>query len=210
MEGQQKQTQKKRRRFPWMRAIVALVAFLLLSAAAILFILSAGHVITGDWSVVMPIIFTVIGLLIPLGQWLFPISSEAPSNPPQSPSLAEPATQNEQTKPPTTIWSVPQDSIVLIKSSNPSNKGFGTGFVIHRDKDASYILTCARVLVDVLRDAGGQTLAIVDGCSATVVASGAEDGIDLAVLKVEGLLDKIPLGLRSSGKIGSNYSGPLK
>ena len=110
MEGQQKQTQKKRRRFPWKRAIAALVVSLLLAAAAMLLIvstLSTEHVSADYRLVAIPIIFTVIGQLIPLYQWLFPISPEAPSNPPQSPSLAEPAIQNEQTKQPTTIWNVP-------------------------------------------------------------------------------------------------------
>src|SRR5260370_6303203 len=107
MEGQQKQTRKKRRRFPWKRAIAALVVSLLLSTAAILLILSTlstEHLSADYRLVVIPILFTVIGQLIPLYQWPFPISLQAPSNPLQSPSPAEPATQNAQNKKPTTTW----------------------------------------------------------------------------------------------------------
>ncbi len=89
MEGQQKQTKKKRRPFPWIRAIAALVTSLLLSALAILLILSTVHVIAAYWLVVIPIIFTVFGQLLPLWQWLFPVSAEA---------------KDDQ---PTTIWNVP-------------------------------------------------------------------------------------------------------
>ncbi len=119
MEGQHKQIQKKRRRFPWIRAIVALVVSLLLSFAVILLILSTAHISAEYWLVVIPIIFTMIGQLIPLYSWLFPISAEAKEESPSLPPtplevkvslplpLAEPATQNEQTKPSTSLWNVP-------------------------------------------------------------------------------------------------------
>lgn len=82
MQGQQRQTQQKRRRFPWIRAIATLLVSLLLSTAAILLLLSIEHVIADYWLVVIPIIFTVIGQLIALGQWLFPISNEAKNETP--------------------------------------------------------------------------------------------------------------------------------
>ncbi len=91
MEGQQ--TQRKRR-FLWKRAIVALLVSLLICAGAILLILSNEHVIAAYWLVVIPVIFTVIALLIPLYQWLFPL--ETPSDPSQSPSLAKIAAQSKQ------------------------------------------------------------------------------------------------------------------
>ncbi len=116
---EEQQIQKKRRRFPWKRAIAALVISLLLSAAAILLLLSTGHFIADYWLAVIPAIFAVTVQLIPLGQWLFPISPEVSSDPlapPPTPvevkvslalPLAEPAAQNEQSKQPTNIWNVP-------------------------------------------------------------------------------------------------------
>jgi hypothetical protein len=89
-----------------------------------------------------------------------------------------------------------QDSVILITSSVPDNNRFGTGFVIHRDKRATYLLTCAHVV----RDVGGQDTVKAGGSTAIVIASGEEDGLDLAILRVEGLLDKSPLQLHASGE----------
>ena len=110
MEEQQKQTQKKRR-FPWVRAGITLLISSLIAAATLLIILSTGRVIAGYWYVVIPVLFSAIGLLIPLYQWLFPISNEVPTpvevKVSLAPSSAELTTQNEQTKQPVTIWNIP-------------------------------------------------------------------------------------------------------
>lgn len=94
-----------------------------------------------------------------------------------------------------------QDSVILITSSAPNNSRFGTGFVIYRDEQATYLLTCAHVV----RDVGGLDQVEADGRRATVIASGEADGIDLSVLRVEGLFDKPPLGLCVSGEKGSPF-----
>jgi tetratricopeptide (TPR) repeat protein len=88
-----------------------------------------------------------------------------------------------------------QNSVVLVTSSNPDIADFGTGFVIHRDDQAAYVLTCAHN-VDVV---GGQATVEVSSIQARVVALGSEDGIDLAVLRVTGL-DKVPLSLSVAGE----------
>jgi hypothetical protein len=41
-----------------------------------------------------------------------------------------------------------QTSIILITSSEPTNGSFGTGFIIHKDEQAVYLLTCAHVVED--------------------------------------------------------------
>ncbi len=106
MQGQQRQTQQKRRRFPWIRTITALLITFLLSATAIVLILSIGHVFPGYWLVVIPVFFIVTGQLISLAQWMFPFSTgtkaDTPSSPPTPfevkvslvPPIVEPATQN--------------------------------------------------------------------------------------------------------------------
>ncbi|QFS52113.1 trypsin-like peptidase domain-containing protein [Nostoc sphaeroides] len=74
--------------------------------------------------------------------------------------------------------------IVLISGKTRDN--IGTGFVIHQDKSFSYIVTCAHVVYDV----GGKEDIKVANKDATVVAYGWEngnDGVDLAVIKVEKL-----------------------
>lgn len=84
------------------------------------------------------------------------------------------------------------DSIVLITSSEPNrSRDFGTGFIIHRDEQAVYLLTCAHVV----RDVGGAEKVMAGGLPATVIASGEKEGFDLAVLQVEGLWDKPRLTL---------------
>ncbi len=46
-----------RRHLPWKRLATAAVALLLLSAAALLWILNTEHRIQGDWSNILPVIF---------------------------------------------------------------------------------------------------------------------------------------------------------
>jgi Trypsin-like peptidase domain len=87
-------------------------------------------------------------------------------------------------------------SITLIRSSNSPCTTFGTGFSVYCEGQATYITTCAHVVDDILseiRDKGGSITAV--DAKATLVTSGFQDGkgIDLAVLRVEGLLDHPPL-----------------
>ncbi len=95
----------------------------------------------------------------------------------------------------------PVVSAVLITSSVPDNNYFGTGFVIHQDEDGTYLLTCAHVVQDV----GGPDEVVAGGNKASIVASGAEDGTDLAVLRTEGLRDKLPLPLNSKASRGQRF-----
>jgi hypothetical protein len=89
------------------------------------------------------------------------------------------------------------DSIVLITSSESSrSRDFGTGFVIHKEARAVYLLTCAHVV----RDVGGSEKVIAGGIPATVIASGEKQGFDLAVLQVEELWDKPQLSLCTSAE----------
>ena len=67
MEGQQR-IQKERMGFPWLRTIVALLVSLLIAAALLLAIFSTGRIIAGYWLAIIPIIFSAIGVFIPLGQ----------------------------------------------------------------------------------------------------------------------------------------------
>lgn len=91
-----------------------------------------------------------------------------------------------------------QDSIVLITSTDSKNSRFGSGFIIHKSRAGTFILTCAHVV----RDVGGVDKALVNGLPASIASSGDEKGIDLAVLKVEGLWQNLPLSLKGGGKAG--------
>lgn len=89
------------------------------------------------------------------------------------------------------------DSVILITSSTASaNRNFGTGFVLDKDEHKTYLLTCAHVVKDV----GGAEQIRANGLPATVIASGEDNGFDLAVLRVEGLLDKPRLNLCAIGE----------
>jgi hypothetical protein len=94
-----------------------------------------------------------------------------------------------------------ENSIVIITSSNPIESSFGTGFIIHRDQHGTYVLTCAHVVKDV----GGPENVKARHISASLVALGSEDDIDLAVLCIDGLFDKPLLHLSSSGKTGDKF-----
>jgi tetratricopeptide (TPR) repeat protein len=95
-------------------------------------------------------------------------------------------------------------SVVLITSRDPKlqEKGtFGTGFVVHRSDEATYVLTCAHVV----RDVGGKDTVLAGGITASVVVSGADRGFDLAVLRVERCLDVPVLELSISGRAGTPF-----
>ena len=93
-----------------------------------------------------------------------------------------------------------QDSIFLITSSDSSNTSFGTGFAIYQNSGSLYVLTCAHVV----RDVGSSDKVLVEGMFAESIASGEEEGIDLAVLKVEGL-SKPSLAMEARGENGSTF-----
>lgn len=88
------------------------------------------------------------------------------------------------------------DSIVLITSITPEEDSFGTGFIIDRDEQGTYVLTCAHVV----RDVGGSEKVVVNGFPAETIASGERKGFDLAVLRVKGLSSKPQLSLSIMGK----------
>ena len=94
-----------------------------------------------------------------------------------------------------------QQSVVLITSGDSGVSRFGTGFIFRRTNGASYVLTCAHVIRDVSSLEGIK----VEGTIATVVASGENDGLDLAVLRVDGLWDKPELPLKAIGKKESSF-----
>ena len=93
-----------------------------------------------------------------------------------------------------------KDSIVLITSSDAENHKFGTGFVFRRSSSAVYVLTCAHVV----KDLGTSEDICVDGMPATLAKSGENKGIDLAVLKVEGLWHKPLLNQKGDGERGKS------
>jgi hypothetical protein len=84
-----------------------------------------------------------------------------------------------------------EDNIVLILSSDPKNTAFGTGFIIARDQNYSYLLTCAHVLEQIKSKSSAESvLKIADfDASVEVVECGSGDGIDMALLKVQAVSD---------------------
>jgi hypothetical protein len=101
-----------------------------------------------------------------------------------------------------------RQSVVLITSEDPKliEKGqFGTGFIIYREQETSYILTCAHVVADV----GGVESVKVAGKKATVKVMGNKKGCDLAVLAVEiaseEWINRSPLKLAVAGEVGMDF-----
>ncbi|MDD1606982.1 MAG: trypsin-like peptidase domain-containing protein [Methylococcaceae bacterium] len=85
-----------------------------------------------------------------------------------------------------------EDSIVLILSSDVKNTAFGTGFIIARDQNYSYLLTCAHVLEQINGKSSTENKLQISGVNVPIeiVKCGASDDIDIALLKVAGLFDK--------------------
>lgn len=90
------------------------------------------------------------------------------------------------------------EACTLITSSEPTNHRFGTGFIICHIEQKSYILTCAHVISDV----GNGDKIKANGQPATLVAMGANDGLDLAVISTDKILDKPVVTLGACGGIG--------
>jgi hypothetical protein len=87
------------------------------------------------------------------------------------------------------------DSIILVTSNNQKVNHYGTGFIIYRDRNFTYVLTCAHVVENL----GGRRQVEVSGSLAEIIAIGAAEDIDLAILGVVGLWDKPALGLQAVG-----------
>ena len=75
-----------------------------------------------------------------------------------------------------------RDSVVIITGSDSTR--FGTGFIIHKEENATYVLTCMHVVNTI-----GVEALQAEGHPAQIVANDAEEGFDLAVLRVETVLD---------------------
>ena len=89
-----------------------------------------------------------------------------------------------------------QKSVVLITSTEPKNTNFGTGFVVKSQGGTTYLLTCFHVV----RQVGGEDKVQAEGKKGIVIASGEEQGLDIAVVRVEGLETKPSLKLLEDGE----------
>jgi hypothetical protein len=94
-----------------------------------------------------------------------------------------------------------QDSVVLVSSQDSVINRFGTGFVICQVRGITYVLTCAHVVEDI----GGAEKIQVDGIQGSLVVSGQEAGLDLAVLKVDGLRQRFPFACCVGAETGKEF-----
>ena len=74
----QRERQERHHSIFW-RLILAIIALLLLSSGAIIWILNIQDIIRGPWSSVLAVLFALLGLIIALFQWLFPFSPNEPN-----------------------------------------------------------------------------------------------------------------------------------
>jgi hypothetical protein len=90
-------------------------------------------------------------------------------------------------------------SVVLI--TNSENKSFGTGFIVHVNKNYCYILTCLHVV-----DSMPNSLLIDYTTEAKIIAEGSSRGIDLAILEAK-IENQKPLELMNSSCIDFKVIG---
>jgi Pentapeptide repeats (8 copies)/Trypsin-like peptidase domain len=84
-----------------------------------------------------------------------------------------------------------RESILLITSAdNKPDDDFGTGFIIHQDKQTVFVLTCSHVVQNICKEikVGDISEVRIDNHPAKLIALGDRFGCDLAVLSVENRL----------------------
>lgn len=96
------------------------------------------------------------------------------------------------------------ESIVRISSMNNPND-MGTGFIFYRDESFTYILTCQHVVLDIVGYDNKQEYLIAGGLKAEIVAEGQRSGMDIAILKVNGLRNQPILKLSESALKGDRF-----
>ena len=68
----QPQNQHPHKHSFWKRFIIVIIGLTIFAIGTFLWILSSGRIISGDWSYILPPIFTFFGLTLSLLAWLFP------------------------------------------------------------------------------------------------------------------------------------------
>ncbi len=109
-QRQPRYNRRRSRPFPWVRIIIALILTMLFLLGAALQILSTGNVISSYWLSIIPPLIAIMTVIIPLYQWLLPISPDdttTSSLQPQQPPSTHPTTQKNTSAPVTPIWNVP-------------------------------------------------------------------------------------------------------
>src|SRR2546421_6711658 len=108
-QGQPRHHRPRSKPFPWVRLMIACLLTILFLLGAALQILSMGNIIASYWLSIIPPLVAIIALLLPLFQWLFPLSPDAAStsaSPPQG--LSATATTPSQTSVSVaSVWNVP-------------------------------------------------------------------------------------------------------
>lgn len=92
-------------------------------------------------------------------------------------------------------------SVLSISASENDFKKCGTGFVVRRDDANTYVVTCAHV---VNKNARIQVSTADGAYTADLLESGADHGIDMAVLRIREVLDNAPLLMQPTGTPGLN------
>lgn len=93
-------------------------------------------------------------------------------------------------------------AIALITSSDPKNDRFGTGFIVRRTGDFAYVVTCAHVIRDV-----GVEMICVEDVPGHLEVTGEDLGLDLAVIRVEGLVRQMDtvFPIVETGGVGGEF-----
>lgn len=109
--------QSKRKYASLIRSIVFITGCILIIIGGVVWILSVGRVISGVWSIILPVVFVVLGVIAAFGQFLFAFSSNTPHPPvqlsvtvqtPQIPSTTvQTSTSKEQLPNEKTIFHIP-------------------------------------------------------------------------------------------------------
>lgn len=94
------------------------------------------------------------------------------------------------------------NSILLVTSKNPENRGFGSGFVIYHFENSSWVVTCTHVIDNV----GGEFSIEVNGYPAKIISTSGSKDLDLSLLETLGCLNNPVIKLGTFGRDGSPFT----
>ncbi len=144
----QTQEQKQYKSHPFSRLAFALITFLFLLAAGVIWILNIQGIIKGPWSSILAVVFIILGVAFTLFQWLLPFSPES-----FKPSVMSYIKHSENfpilnEENPTPMPPLTQNDSIDRENIRTQIQSIASALGIDENKGALVVYTARRLLID--------------------------------------------------------------